>query len=160
MMTKSKTTLIAEPGKQEIRITRTFDAPRDLVFKAFADPKHIPNWWGPRRLTTVVDKMDVKPGGEWRYVQRDEQGNEYGFHGVYHAITAPEQVISTFEFEGMPGHVALETATFEALPDGKTRYTATSVFQSLEDRDGMIASGMEGGMNETWDRFDELLKTL
>ena len=99
----SKMNLIAEPGKQEIIITRLFDAPRELVFKAYTDPNLIPQWWGPKNLTTTVNKMDVREGGVWRFVQRDGEGNEYAFHGVYHAIASPERLVYTFEFEGMPG---------------------------------------------------------
>jgi uncharacterized protein YndB with AHSA1/START domain len=149
----SKTTVIAEPGKQEVVITRTFDAPCELVFKTFTNPNLIPQWWGPG---TIVDRMDARPGGSWRFVQRDENGNEYGFHGVYHDITQPERVINTFEFEGMPGHVLLETITFEEQ-DGKTTLRNLSVFQSVEDRDGMLMSGMEEGANVSLDRFAELL---
>ena len=156
----AKTEFMVEPGKQEVVASRVFDAPRDLVFKAHTDPKHIPNWWGPRSLTTRVDKMEVKPGGLWRFVQRDGSGNEYAFFGVYHSIQAQESTTSTFEFEGMPGHVILETTRFEALPDGKTRVTVSSVFQSMEDREGMIQSGMEAGSTESWDRLEELLPTL
>lgn len=152
----SKLNLIAEPGKQEIFMTRVFDAPRELVFNACTDPKLIPQWWGPKYLTTTVDKMEVRQGGLWRYVQRDADGNEFGFHGVYHAIVPPERLVHTFEFEGVPGHVLLETVTFEEH-DGKTKLTDQSVFQSVEDRDGMLQSGMEGGAIETWDRLAELL---
>ncbi len=151
-----KTNLIAEPGKQEIVMMRVFDAPRELVFKAYTDPNLIPKWWGPSSLTTTVDKMDVRLGGVWRFVQRDADGNEYGFHGVYHESLAPERLIYTFEFEPMPGHVLLETVRFEEH-DGKTKVTVTSVFQTVEDRDGMLQSGMEEGAVETWDRFAELL---
>src|SRR5215831_19010840 len=101
MNTKTdKTSFIADAGSQEVRITRVFDAPRDLVFKACTDPKHIPEWWGPSYLTTRVDKMDTKVGGQWRYVQRDTNGNEFGFHGVYHDVVASERIVYTFEFEG------------------------------------------------------------
>ena len=154
----TKLNVIAEPGKHDIVITRDFNAPRELVFKALTDPALVPQWWGPRGVTTVVDKMEVKPGGVWRYVQRDPNG-EYGFRGVYHSVTAPEQLIFTFEFEGMPGHVMLETVTLEEH-DGKTTLKDLSVFQSIADRDGMIASGMEGGASESWDRLEELLPTL
>ena len=153
-------TLIAEPGTHEIIMARVFDAPRELVFRVMTDPKLIPQWWGLRNHTTIVDKMDVQAGGLWRYVQRDQQGNEFAFHGVYHSITAPERVIDTFEFEGMPGHVILETMTLEAQADGKTKVTVSSVFQSVADRDGMLSSGMAEGANESYDRLDELLKTL
>jgi uncharacterized protein YndB with AHSA1/START domain len=153
-------TLIAEPGTHEIIMARVFDAPRELVFTVMTDPKLIPQWWGLRDHATIVDKMDVQAGGLWRYIQRDQQGNEFAFHGVYHSITAPERVIDTFEFEGMPGHVILETMTLEAHADGKTKVTVSSVFQSVADRDGMLSSGMTEGANESYDRLDELLKTL
>ncbi len=155
----SKLKLIAEPGKHEIKAIRVFDAPRALVFKAYTDPTLIPKWWGPARLTTIVDKMDVREGGMWRYAQSDANGNEFAFHGVYHTIVAPERVVSTIEFEGMPGHVGLETLTFEEQ-DGKTILTNSGIFQTVADRDRMLQSGMEDGAAETWDRFAELLKTL
>ena len=157
-MTKSKT--IAEPGKHEIIMTRVFDAPRELVFKVMTDPQLIPQWWGPRNYTTIVDKMDVQAGGLWRYIQRDQQGNEFAFGGVYHSVTPPERVIDTFEFEGMPGHVILETMTLEAQAEDTTKLTVSSVFQSVADRDGMLSSGMEQGAQESYDRLDELLKAL
>lgn len=153
----SKLNIIAEPGKHDITMTREFNAPRDLVFKAYTDPKLVPEWWGPSYLTTVIDKMEVKPGGLWRYVQRDNDGNEYGFHGVYHDITAPERIVYTFEWEGMPGHVLLETITFEEK-DGKTLMTDSSIFQSVADRDGMLSSGMEGGAKESMDRLAALVE--
>ncbi len=152
----SKLNLTAEPGKHSIVMTRDFDAPRELVFKAITDPNLIPQWWGPRSLTTTVDKMEVRPGGIWRFVERDADGNEDAFHGVYHDITLPERLIYTFEWEGMPGHVLLETVTFKDQ-DGKTRLTDISVFQTVEDRDGMLQSGMEGGAAESMDRLAELL---
>ena len=155
----NKLDLIAEPGMHSIVITRDFNARRDLVFKAFTDPALIPQWWGPKIYTTIVDKMDVRMGGLWRYIQRDADGNEFGFRGVYHQITSPERLVYTFEYEGMPGHILLETILLEEH-NGKTRVIDTSVFQSVEDRDGMISSGMEGGANESWERLDELLKTL
>ena len=161
-MSAHTTTVFAEPGKQEILITREFDAPRELVFKVCMDPKLIPEWWGPRYLSTEVDKMDVKPGGQWRFINRDAEGNAYAFHGVYHEVHAPERVIDTFEFEGLPeaGHVTLETMKLEELPGGRTRLTAQSVFQSLADRDAALQSGMESGINDTYNRLEELLEEL
>lgn len=156
----AKAEVIAEPGKQEIIITRVFNAPRELVFKTFTDAKHVAKWWGLNSTTTTVDKLEAADGGEWRFVQTAPDGSEYAFRGVFHAITAPEQIVQTFEFEGMPGHVLLETMTFEALPDGTTKIIDSSVFQSVADRDGMLQSGMEGGANESWDRLDALLATL
>jgi uncharacterized protein YndB with AHSA1/START domain len=155
----TKTNFIAEPGKQEIVMTRVFDAPRELVFKACTDPNLIPQWWGPKYLTTTVDRMDVKQGGIWRFIHHDADGNKYAFHGVYHEILSPERLIYTFEFEPVPGHVSLETATFEEH-DGKTKLTDRSVFQTIEDRDGMLQSGMEEGAVETWDRLAELLEKM
>ncbi|MHC1754144.1 MAG: SRPBCC family protein [Methanosarcina sp.] len=155
----TKTNFIAEPGKQEIVMTRVFDAPRELVFKACTDPNLIPQWWGPKYLTTTVDRMDVKQGGIWRFIHHDADGNKYAFHGVYHEIMSPERLIYTFEFEPVPGHVSLETATFEEH-DGKTKLTDRSVFQTIEDRDGMLQSGMEEGAVETWDRLAELLEKM
>ncbi len=159
--TESKLTrFTAEPGKQEIVISRVFNAPRKLLIKACTDRDLIPEWWGPKRFKTTVDKMEVRPGGIWRFIQRDAAGNEYAFHGVYHEILSPERIVDTFEFESTPGHVSLETATFEEQ-DGKTKLTVKSVFQSVEDRDRMVASGMEEGVAETYDRLAELVeKTL
>jgi len=162
-MTKNnKTKITAEQGKQEICITREFEAPRDLVFKACTDPTLIPQWWGPRYLSTQVDTMDVRPGGQWRFINRDAEGREFAFHGVYHEVLAPERIIDTFEFEGLPekGHVTLETMKLEELPGGRTRLTTQSVFQSVADRDGTLQSGMEEGVNETYDRLAELLKKM
>ena len=161
-MSAHTTTVHAEPGTQEILITREFDAPRELVFKACTDPQLIPQWWGPRYLSTEVDKMDVRPGGQWRFLNRDAEGKEFAFHGVYHEILAPERVIDTFEFEGLPetGHVTLETMKLEELPGGRTGLSVQSVFQSVADRDGMLQSGMEEGLNDTYDRLEELLEKL
>jgi uncharacterized protein YndB with AHSA1/START domain len=103
--------------------------------------------------------MEPRMGGIWRYVQHDADGNEYSFRGVYHQVTAPERLVYTFEFEGMPGHILLETITLENH-NGKTKVIDSSVFQSVEDRDGMIQSGMESGAAESWDRLEKLLKTL
>lgn len=152
----ARTVLIAEPGKQESSITRIFDAPPERVFKASTDPKLIPLWWGPRRFTTTVEKMDARPGGSWRFIHRDADGNEFAFHGVYHEIS-PGRLVQTMEFEGMPGHVLLEIVTFANI-DGKTKMTEKSVFESVEDRDGMLKLGMEEGAIETLDRLAELVE--
>jgi uncharacterized protein YndB with AHSA1/START domain len=151
--------ITAEPGTQTIVMTRVFAAPRALVFKAPTDRDLIPKWWGPRRHKTRVDVMDVRPGGSWRYVSRDAEGNEFAFHGVYREIVAPERLAYTFEFEGMPGYVSLETVTFEEH-DGKTKLTNTTRFHTVEDRDGMLESGMESGATESMDRLAELLRTM
>lgn len=154
-----KTEVIAEPGKHEVTLIREFDAPRALVFKAFVDPALVPQWWGADSTTTVVDKLEARPGGLWRFVSREADGTEYAFHGVYHGVNEPERIVYTFEFEGMPGHVLLETITLEEH-DGKTRVIDSSVFQSVADRDGMIEVGMESGAEESYNRMERLLKTM
>jgi len=146
-------------SERELVTTHTFDAPRELVWKAWTDPTLIPKWWGPSRYSTVVDKMDVRPGGRWRFVQRDAEGNEYGFHGEYREVVPPRRLVGTFEYEGMPGHVLVETATFEEVGD-KTKLTQSSLFQSVEDLEGMLASGMEEGAAETMERFTELVAEM
>jgi len=144
------------PGKQEYRSTRMFDAPRELVFRAFTDPDLVQRWWGPRRLTTIIEQMEARPGGRWRYLNRDSAGHEFGFHGVYHDVVAPERIVQTFEFEGTPGHVLLQTMTFESV-SGRTRLRQHAVFESVEDRDAMVQAGMEEGASESMDRLAELL---
>lgn len=158
----NKTKIIAEPGKQEIVIIREFNAPRELIFKAFTDPDLYVQWIGPRELTTTLETFEPKDGGSWRYIQKDPEGNEFAFHGVNHEVLAPERIIGTFEYEGLPekGHVILERAIFEVLPDDRTKLTSQSVFLAIEDRDGMLQSGMEEGINDSYDRLDELLEKM
>lgn len=157
--TMEKTEYVIEPGKQEITITRVFDAPRELVFKAMTDPKIVAQWFGPREYTNTIDKMEVRPGGLWRFIQRDQHGNEFAFHGVHHDIVAPERIVATFEFEGVPGHVLLQTVTLEPL-GGKTRMVEQLVYQSVADRDGMVAAGMQRGSDDSMDRLAELLVNM
>ena len=154
----NETKITAEPGKQEMIITREFDAPRELVFKAFIDPELYVKWLGPRRLSTRLELFEPRSGGRWRYIQSGADGEEHAFHGVYHEVYAPERIISTFEYEGLPenGHVILDTLRFEALPNGRTRLVDQSVYQSVADRDGMIQAGMEEGVNDSYERLDEL----
>ena len=159
MSTKNQTTITADPGKQEMFITREFDAPRELVFKTFIDPKLLVQWLGPRDLTMKMEKFEAKTGGSWRFIHSRNE-HAYGFNGVFHEIAPPERIIRTFEFEGMPekGHVSIETARFEVLPGNRTKLIIHSVFQSAADRDGMIQSGMEKGMNEGFERLEELME--
>ncbi len=155
---KNQTLITAEPGRLDVFVTREFDAPRELVFKAHTDPNLFAQWIGPRGLSTTLEAFEPVSGGNWRFTQKDQDGNEYSFHGVFHEVS-PERVIQTFEFDGLPesGHVALETMTLEALPNGRTKLTNQSIFQSVADRDGMIQSGMEQGVNEGYERLDEVL---
>jgi uncharacterized protein YndB with AHSA1/START domain len=161
MTQKNKTTITAEPGKQELFITREFDAPCEVIFKAYTDPKLFAQWVGPRDYTMKLETFEPKSGGRYRYIHVDKAGNEYGFHGVFHEIS-PEQMIQTFEFEGLPesGHVSIETLKLDSLPGGRSRVTIHAVYQSVFDRDGMIQSGMERGVNEGYERLDALLEKL
>ena len=159
---KNQTIITAEPGRQELFITREFDAPRELVFKAYTDPELFVQWLGPRELTMILETFEPISGGRWRYIHKDQAGNEYGFHGVFHEIAPPERAIQTFEFEGLPekGHVEFDTARFEELPGGRTKLVIQAVYQSVADRDGMIQSGMERGVNDGYDRLDDLLSKM
>ena len=155
----TETDFIVGPGKQEVVITRIFDAPRDLVFRACTDPELIPRWWGPGSLTTTVEEMNLRPGGMWRIAQRDAEGNHYVFFGIYREVTPPERIVETFEFGGMPGHGLLETDNFEDL-GSMTRLTNRVVFQKAEDRDRMLQAGMKEEMVGTMDRLAALLASL
>lgn len=144
---------VSAKGDREIVGTRVFDAPRELVFETMMDPELIPEWW----VDTKVDVMDVRPGGSWRFVSVGSDGSEHGFRGTYREITSPERVVQTFEWEGMPGYVSVETLVLEDLGDDRTRVTVTSIFHTGEERDGMLGSGMEEGWSELYDRLEELL---
>jgi uncharacterized protein YndB with AHSA1/START domain len=153
---QAERTIVTAPGDREIRVERVFDAPPDRVFAATTEPEAIEQWWGPLGTTAVVERMDVRPGGAWRFVLREPDGGESAFHGTFREVVAPERIVQTFEWEGMPGHVSVETATYEDL-GGRTRLVTTSVFPTREERDGMLASGREQGMRETYGRLDDLL---
>jgi uncharacterized protein YndB with AHSA1/START domain len=162
MVAKNSSALtVTLPSDREIVLTREFDARRDLVFEAFSTPEHIAQWWGQRGSTLEVRDMDFRPGGAWRFVERAADGNEFGFGGEYRAIVRPERIVWTFEFDGMPGHVSVETMSFDDLNQGaRTRLISTTVFDSVEDRDGMLQSGMEQGASESFDRLAEHLRTM
>jgi uncharacterized protein YndB with AHSA1/START domain len=147
------------PSDREIVMTRVFDAPRDLVFEAHTSCEHISNWWGPRKYEVVSCQIDFRPGGTWRIVHRGPDGDEITFFGEYLEIVGPERIVWTFGFEGMPGSPGPETMVFEEH-DGKTTLTTTSVFNTVEERDGVLESGMESGAIETYERLDEYLEEL
>jgi uncharacterized protein YndB with AHSA1/START domain len=157
MMATTKIT--ADPGVPFIDIEREFDAPRELVYRAWTDPDLLAQWLGPRRLTMVVDEYDVRDGGRWRYTHNEADGTSYGFHGVFHGTPTPDGMTQTFEFEGAPGHVALDSIRFEER-DGRTLSVTHSVYQSVEARDAMVESGMEAGLTDGFSRLDELLASL
>ncbi len=149
---------ITTPTDREIRIERIFNAPRDRVWQAMTDPKLVAEWWG-RGNKLVIERLEVERGGHWRFVEHSPHGVQ-GFEGRFSEVTPPERVVQTFEWDGMPGHVALETATLEDLGDGRTRLVNISLFHTTEDRDGMLQSGMEGGLNESYAALDRLLARL
>jgi len=155
---ENKTVVTAEPGKQELFITREFDAPRELVFKAHTDPELYGQWVGPNGMTMTIDKMDAFTGGSYQFAH-ERDGHKYTFHGVYHEVLAPERIIGTFEFDGLPetGHVIMGTTKFEDLGDDRCRLVHQSVFQSVADRDGMIQSGMERGVKDGYEKLDVIL---
>jgi uncharacterized protein YndB with AHSA1/START domain len=149
--------VVTTPGDREIHAERVFDAPRARVFATYLDPELIPQWWGPHGTETTVDRFEAEAGGAWRFVVRNSDGTETAFRGTIREIVPPERIVQTFEWEGMPGHVSVDTAVFEDLGDGRTKLISTSIFHTTEERDGMVESGMEGGMAETLDRLEELL---
>jgi len=155
MSAKNKVTITAEPGKQDLFVTREFDAPRELVFKAHTDPQLFVQWLGPRGYEMTLEVFEPVNGGKYRYIHKDPAGNEFGFHGAYHEVSL-KNMVQTFEFEGYPGHVSLDSLTLEELPGNRTKITVHSVFQSVADRDGMIQNGMEKGMSEGYERLDEI----
>ena len=156
--TKNKTTITAEPGKQELFITREFDAPRELVFKAHTDPSLYVQWLGPRGYEMKLETFEPVSGGRYRYIHKDNDGNEFGFHGVFHEISE-ELMIQTFEFEGAPDMVNLDFLTFEDL-GGRTRLRGRSICPNTQARDALLASGMEDGMREGYQRLETVLKAL
>jgi uncharacterized protein YndB with AHSA1/START domain len=153
-------TITAEPDTHQVTITRDLDAPPALVFRAFTEPDLLAQWMGPDRLSCEVTELDVRHGGHWAFVNRDDEGNEFGFRGVFHGEPSPDLMMRTFEWLGLPGHVAFETLRFEDLGGGRTRVHMESVFQTVADRDGMLASGMEVGVNEGYARLDKILADL
>jgi len=160
MATASKFDLkVTRVSDTELHLTREFDAPRDLVWKAMTDPALMSRWWGPRRYQTVVDTMDVRPGGKWRMRNIAADGGEHAFRGEYREIVPPERIVMTFEYEPLPGHISVETMTLTER-DGRTLLTVRDQFSSKEDLEGMVNSGMESGARETYERLDELLAEL
>ena len=152
----NETQIIVDPDVPLVRIIREFDAPPAKVFRAHTDPDLLPKWLGPRRNEMRIDYHDCRTGGSYRYVHSSD-GNEYGFHGCFHEVRPSEVIVQTFTFEGAPDEVALEKLVLEDLGDGRTRLTATSLVDSFASRDAFVASGMEEGIREGYERLDELL---
>jgi uncharacterized protein YndB with AHSA1/START domain len=146
---------ITKPSDREIRVERVFAAPRDRVWRAFTEPELLAKWWG-RENKLVIERSEVVRGGHWRYVEQLRDG-VHGFEGRYREVKAPERIVRTFEYDGMPGHVSVETAIFADAGEGRTKVVTTSLFHTTEERDGMLHSGMEQGLNESYTGLDRLL---
>ena len=151
-----ETQIVADPRVPLVRITREFDAPPEKVFRAHTDPELVAQWMGPRDHENRIDHWDCRTGGSWRYVAVHE-GEEYGFHGCFHEVRPSELIVQTFTFEGFPDGVALEKLVLEDVGGGRTRLTATSLVDSFEGRDAFLASGMETGVVEGYERLDDVL---
>src|SRR6266849_4869548 len=144
----ASTTTFTTPTDREIRIERVFNSPRERVWRALTDPKLVAQWWG-RGNSLVIEKMEVERGGHWRFVEHGPDGVQ-GFKGRFREVTRPERLVQTFEWDGMPGHVVINTTTFEDLGDGRTRLVTLSLFHTTDERDGMLKSGMEHGLNQSY----------
>jgi uncharacterized protein YndB with AHSA1/START domain len=151
-----ETTIVADTDVPQVRITREFDAPVEKVFRAHTDPDLFARWIGPRRHQTRIDRYECRTGGSYRYVQYSN-GNEFGFFGSFHEVRPAELIVQTFTFEGMPDGVALGRMEFTDLGGGRCRLTCTSLVDSFAARDAFIASGMEEGVREGYERLDEVL---
>ena len=144
------------PSETEILITREFDAPRALVWQALTDPTYLLRWWGPHSCPLVACEVDMRPGGAWRYVCNDADGNVFAWHGTYREVVVPERIVSTEVFEGFPDAESVNTMTLEQVGT-VTRLQTLVRHANQEFRDGHVQSGMEGGMQETFNRLDDLL---
>jgi uncharacterized protein YndB with AHSA1/START domain len=151
-----ETEIEVDPDVPLVRIIREFDAPPDKVFRAHTDPDLIRQWLGPRRHEMVIDHFDCRTGGSYRYEHRSD-GNAYGFFGSFHVVRPATEIVQTFTYEGFPDQVALEQLLLEDLGEGRTRLVVTSLVRTFEERDGFVASGMEEGVREGYERLDDLL---
>ena len=149
---------VTTPSDREIRIERIFDAPRDRVWRAHTDPKLLAQWWG-RGNKLVIERFELERGGHWRFVEDGPDG-VHGFEGRFREVTPQERLVQTFEWDGMPGYTVLNTLELQDLGDGRTRVVATSLFFTTEERDGMLQSGMEQGLNQSYEALDRLLATM
>ncbi|NIJ14909.1 uncharacterized protein YndB with AHSA1/START domain [Saccharomonospora amisosensis] len=155
--TKHQTQILADSNVPTIEIVREFDAPAEQVFRAHVDPDLYARWVGPRSVTTRITRWDARTGGEWAFAN-DRDGEEIAtFYGSFHEVRPHERIVWTFTYEGVPDGVALETLTFEKLEGGRTRLRVLSVVEDFQTRDGILASGMDTGVNEGYDKLDELL---
>jgi uncharacterized protein YndB with AHSA1/START domain len=147
---------VTTPTNREIRIERIFNSSRERVWNAFTDARQLAQWWG-RGNKLDIQRLEVERGGHWRFVEHAPEGPQ-GFEGRFREVTPPERLVQTFEWDGMPGYVAVNTVTFEDLGDGRTRVVTVSLFHTTEERDGMVQSGMEGGLRQSYAALDRLLE--
>lgn len=157
MTETARLSTLTTPSDREIGAERIFNAPRDRVWRAYTDPTLVAQWWG-RGNKLVIERDEVERGGHWRYVEHSPDGVQ-GFEGRYREVAPQERIVRTFEWDGMPGYAMLDTATFEDLGDGRTKVVSTSLFYTTDERDGMLYSGMEGGLNDAYAALDRLLAT-
>ena len=149
---------VTTPTDREIRIERVFDAPRDRVWRAFTDPQLLAQWWG-RGNKLVIEKFELERGGHWRFVEHGPEG-KHGFEGRFREVTPQDRIVQTFEWDGMPAYVIIETLELTDLADGRTKIVTTSLFHTTDERDGMLQSGMEEGLNQSYEALDRLLATM
>jgi uncharacterized protein YndB with AHSA1/START domain len=159
MTTSTNKAMVSTPSDREIRVERIFDAPRERVWRAMTEPALLARWWG-RGNKLVIERCEVERGGHWRFVEHSPEGGVHGFEGRFREVAPPERLAMTFEWDGMPGYVAINTMTLHDLGNGRTRLVSTSLFHTAEERDGMLQSGMEGGMNQSYAALDRLLAAL
>lgn len=152
------TKFTVDKEKLEVKTERLMNASPERLFEAHTSAEQIPKWWGPSSIATVVDKLDIQVGGAWRFVQTDPDGKVYGFSGVFKEIDEPHKLVSTFEYEPMPGHVLVQTVTFEEQSDGTTKVTTTAHYDNIDDLEGMVSMGMESGQRESMDRLSKLVE--
>ena len=154
------TTEISAPaGVPFIDMSREFDAPVELLYRAYSEPELLKQWLGPRQYEMIVDEYDLRDGGRWRYIHRAKDGGEHGFHGVFHGPQTIDGMLQTFEYEGAPGHVSMDRLKFERR-GSSTVVRPHSTFESVEARDAMVEAGMASGVNEGFERLDELMASM
>jgi uncharacterized protein YndB with AHSA1/START domain len=155
--TSREAQIVADPDIPVITITREFDAPADRVFRAWVDPELVRLWMGPRSVEMDITTWDCRTGGSYRYAARRGGEEIARFYGSFHESRPGERLVQTFTYEGFPDGVCLETMTFEPLEGGRCRIVSVTVVDSMDAQRGMLASGMEVGINEGYEKLDELL---
>ena len=153
----TKKAVITTPSDREVHLERIFNAPRDRVWRAFTEKEQLAQWWG-RGNKLVIEKFECVRGGHWRFVEHTDHG-AFGFEGRYREVTPKERIVRSFEWDGMPAHVAIEQIDFIDLGDGRTKVVTNSIFHTTAERDSMLKSGAEAGVNQSYAALDALLLT-